>query len=527
MDHPLDPLVGASPNPPGGSSRVFDIAACVVLAASLAFRLGFFDQARFASDEALQYGVAKSVAAFDLFPVQGTAITGAVNAYIPGGAYYGILALPLLVFNGPEASMALIVMLSVGGLAIGYRLLRREFGPSAALGGLLLAAFNPFNLFHSDRIWNPNLLLPIGFVFLYLLARTIRGEGRRPSFWLGALLVAAPQIHLSCAHIILLTAVALVVAWPAGFRWRQFAVGMAVGAATYLPYLVADGLRGFENTLALFGNLSGTTAPPIEALRAVYYMVLYAAGDMTYYVAKGAAFPMTEWGFLRKGGLDLMAGFLGLPAWHGVLLIAGIAVGLLASLGATLGMLGCAVVAFARRGRVAVRQNPLMFLAVLNLPLLAILFWGRKAFYPHYTIVVFPLALVPVAWALSRIRSAWLLRCALVVLALVAVAQGVLSARYYRQEEARTSVPVFREAAAAILSDSPGTAVAFGCDLPRTQCSSYPAHVMAHRDLGRDFPEDRAARRRYTLVLPGEEHAVGAVRVWDLGPVWLVRRDRP
>ncbi len=508
------------------TSRAWDIAAVVVLVASLAFRLATFGQARFAGDEALQYGVAEDVADFKLFPTKGTAITGAVKAFIPGGAYYGTLALPLLVSDRPEAPMLWIGLLAFAGLVLGWRLLRSEYGSFPAFGAVLVAAFNPFPMFHSDRIWNPNLLLPIGYLFLFLLARTVRGQGRRPAFWLAALLVFAPQLHLSCAHIVLLAVLVLAAARPRGLDWRHLVAGAALGAATYLPYLVVDALAGFTNTRALTGNLAKTTAPAIEALRAVYYMVLYGGGDMTYFVAHGAAVPMTEWGFWRGDGPARMADFLGWPRAEGVLPALGIAAGVLASLVATLSMLGGTVAALWRRRVEAIRSDPLAFTALVNLPLLAFLFWGRKPFYPHYTIVVFPLALVAIAWALARIRDARFATAIAVLLAGVALSQATLVARHYRLDESRTSVPVYRDVAAILLRDNPGGPSAFACALPRAQCMLYPAHVIATREFGRRLHEDGNARVRYTLVEPGEHNARGATRVWDLGPVWLVRRDR-
>lgn len=508
------------------SSRAWDIAALVVLAASLAFRLATFSQARFAGDEALQYGIAEDVADFKVFPTHGTAITGAVRAYIPGGAYYATLAIPLLVSDRPEASMLWIGLLAFAGLVLGWRLLRAEYGSFAAFGAVLLAAFNPFPMFHSDRIWNPNLLLPIGYLFAFLLARTVRGQGRSPAFWLAALLVFAPQIHLSCAHIVLLAALVLAAARPKGLPWRHLALGAALGAATYVPYLVADAMQGFQNTRALTGNLAKTTAPAIEALRAVYYMVLYPAGDPTYFVAHGAASPMTEWGFWRGDGPARMAAFLGWPTASGVLPAAGVAAGVLGALAALVAMAGGTIAALWRRGVEAIRTDPLAFAALVNLPLLAFLFWGRKPFYPHYTIVVFPLALVPVAWVLARVRPGRAPVVLAVLLAGIALSQGVLTERHYRTDEARTSVPVYRDVARIVLADNPGAPSAFACALPRAQCASYPAHVIATREFGRTFREDRDARVRYTLSEPGEAHAVGATRVWDLGPAWLVRRDR-
>ena len=522
-----DPPPVAAEAPWLARMRAWDWVACAVLAASLAFRLAFFDHARFAGDEASQYDLVRRIGDLQAFPVQGTLTTIAEGAHIPGGAYFWILGIPQLAFHSPEASMALIVLLAVAGLAGGYVMFRREFGPPAALGALALAAFNPFHLFHGDRIWNPNLMPAIGFAFLALLVAVARGRGRRPAFWLGALLIAAPQIHLTGVLLIVLAAALLAVVRPAGFRWRQLLWGCVAGAATYLPYLFVEIGNGFANTRLLLSGAAASTAPVIESLRAVYYQVLYAAGDMTYFVAKGSAFPMTEWGFLGGGsGRKLMADFLEWDTLPGMLLVAGLAIGVVLSLAATLWLLGGTLVAMARQRADAVRRDPLAFLVLANLPLISAFFWGRKLFFPHYTIAMFPLALVPIAWALSRLRRPRLQVAVLVVLGLVAATQGMLSARNYLREEAKTSVPVYREVARTILSDSPGRAVAFECALPRTQCSSYPAHVLAVRERGGDFAEDRNADRRYILTPPGEEFTRGATRVWDVGPIWLVRRDR-
>lgn len=504
----------------------WDWMALGLLAASLAFRLVFFDHARFAADEALQYHIAREVGEFRLFPVQGTLTTVAENARIPGGAYFLIIGLPQVLFDRPEASMVLIVLVSVLGLGLGYRLFRGEYGPPAALAAMLVAAFNPFHLFHSDRIWNPNLMAFFGFLGLTLLVRTMRGEGRRPLFWLAFLLVAVPQIHLSCMLLGALSVVLLLATRPRGFPWRQGLLGAAAGLGTYLPYFVVDGIQGFPNTRLLLGHAATSTAPIAEAFRAMYYMVLYPAGEMSYFVAKGSASPMTEWGFYGGDGLRRMGEFLGWEGPAGWVLTAALVLALLGSLAATLALLAHVLGQLVRLGRQAIQRDPLSFLVLVNLPLVAMMFWGRKLFFPHYTMVVFPLALVPIAWAVSRVsRQQWRLGL-LALLVPIALTQAVLSGRYYLEEEAKISVPVYRETARLILEDSPGVPIAFECALPRTQCASYPVHVLAIHEMGRDFREDRNARRRYTLTLPGEDRARGAVRVWDLGPVWLVRRDR-
>jgi hypothetical protein len=506
--------------------RRWDLLAGIVLLAAVVFRLWHVDQARFAADEAYQFSVASRVAAFQMFPVTGTAITGVVEAAIPGGMYYLLNAIPLFFTNRAEGPMVFTSLLNLLGLAFGYWLFRREYGRPAALAALLLAVFNPFHVFHSDRQWNPNLMVPFSFAWMYVMTRIVRGQGRWPFFWLPVLLAILLQLHLSATLVVALTAVALLVARPRTIAWKHLVGGVAAAIGLYLPYLVWDALQGFTATQALLANLAGTTAPVLEAVRALYYMVLYPAGDFTYVVAKGHSFPMTEWQFLGGEGRAILSDFLGLPGIGGVCLAGAIVAGIVVSLGANLGLLVVTTRRFIGGLRAAIVADPLGTLAAINLPLVLAVFWGRKAFYPHFTIVVFPLALVPIAWLVSRLKSRRAVVAAVGLALVLAVAQGVLTSRWYAVDESRISVPVAREAARVIIEDANGAPVAFRCDVPRTRCNSYPLHLIARQETNRDFEERDRADRTYSLVAPGESNAVGAARVWDLGDAWLVRRDR-
>jgi hypothetical protein len=317
-----------------------------------------------------------------MFPVTGVSVSGE-EIVTPGGLYHLVMAIPLIVSSRPEAAVAWIVLLNVAGLFLGWRLLRGEYGPRAALGALLLLAFNPFSVFFSDRHWNPNLLAPLGFLWMGLLAGAIRNGGRRTWGALAALLVVAPQIHLGSTHLVFLTVAALALARPR-MRWGAILVGAAAGTATYLPYFVWDGMRDFANTRGLFGHVAQAAAPYSEVLRAVYYQVLYAGGDMTYAIAKGSWFPMTEWGFLEGDGQARYAAFLGLPGFGGVVLAGALATALLGSLAAHLHLVVSGLATWARRGRAFLVEDPFAALALLNLPVLALSFLlARKAFYPH------------------------------------------------------------------------------------------------------------------------------------------------
>lgn len=515
-----------TPRAGGPRSGWVPLLVLAALASTLLFRLVFLGDARFAGDEAWLYTMARNTADFDMFPFYGTHVTGsAVN--VPGGTYHLVMAVPLLFTDSPMGPMVLTVVLGVLGLALGWRVFRDEYGAMAALAVLALALFNPFNVLFGDRHWNPNILIPLGFLWLFLVVRALRGEGRWTFAWLTALLVIAPQIHLSCTHLTLLTAAAIVVARPRGIPWRQVGAGFAIGFLTYGPYLVWDGLADFKNTRALLTHVAASAASPWEAARAVYYQVLYGAGDYTYVIAKGNWFPMTEWGFYGGKGGSLMGTFLDLPGFWGWVMAGVLATSVTLTAGGHLTLLAVQATKLVRRGREAASKDPLATLFLLNLPLLAgTMLLARKPFYPHYSVVLFSLALVPVAWLVSRSRGrTWRWAFVPVILGIMAT-HGVLTARVYQRDEAPVSYSVQREAAAVIMEDAGSARVALGFRVPRTRIGGYPMRVLASEYLGGRIHESSKSRIRYTIVPPDHALAERAVKVWEVGTMWLVKTIR-
>lgn len=503
--------------------NAWDILALLTLLGTLVFRLAYLVDARFAGDEAFMYMTARRVAEFKLFPVYGVNMTGE-EIWTPGGLYHLVMAIPLLLSKEIEAPIVLTVLMNILGLGLGYRVFRREYGPAAAFGALALMAFNPFSVYFSDRHWNPDVLVPLGFLWLWLLLRAVRGEGRRPWLWLAILLAVAPQAHLSCSHLTLLTLAVLLVLKPR-VAWRDAWIGAGIGVATYVPYFVWDGMNGFENTVAVLTHVSGQKAPAVEALRALYYQVLYGGGDFTYFLGKGFWFPMTEWGFLGGDGWRLTKEFYGLPEAQGWALAGAVGLGVLASLTAHLGLVGAGIVRAVRGGRVALARDPLAAVVLVNLPLmLGTLLLSRKAFYPHYTMVLFPLSAAALAWMLGRLRGPAPMVVAAVAAVALAAVQGGLCARYYETEESKTSLEVMREATRTILEDSEGKPAAFDCLLPRTRQGSYPVHILSREYFHKPFREDSGAPIRYALVPRDSPAGRTAKKVWEVGRVWLIRR---
>jgi hypothetical protein len=483
----------------------------ILLLLSFAFRVYFLPLARFAGDEAFFFKTAKDVVELKYFPVHGSFVTGS-EARVPGGLYHLLMAIPVLFYPDPIAPMLVTCILNVLALFLLFVLIRRHYSSEVALLTLIFALFNPFSVLLGDRQWNPDLLIPIGTLWLFLLTKIFEGDTKWSSFFLFFLLVVSMQIHLSVAHLWVVTFFYFLF-WRQGRPNVKFSlIGAFVGLAFYIPYLVHEMNHGFQNTRNLLFQVSKEDFMPLEALRASYYQVLYAAGEITYFVAKGYWFPMTEWFFYERGGLAEMRIFLGLW-WPFVLVVSCMSVIF-------------SLVAHVFSFRSALRKKPLPLLVALNIPLLFLdTLMSRKAFFPHYTISLFPLALLAVAefgsCAMERGKAL------LFLLALTTCFyHGVVTARIYEQHEAPVSYTVLKEMANVVAQDAEGSAVRLEFRIPWTRIESYELKILAREIFGQKINEDSKSRITYALVPPYDKLANSATKVWDLGYAWLVKMIR-
>lgn len=502
--------------------NVWDLGVAALLVATLGFRLFTFEDARFAGDEAFMFAKAKSVAQFKEFPVTGVNMSGD-NVWTPGGLYHIVMALPLLVSKTPQAAIVFTITLAIAGLALGHIIFRKEYGPFGSFIAISLAAFNPFGVFFSDRHWNPNILPALGFLWLFLLLRAMRNNSPRVWTGLAFLLAVAPQAHLSTTHLTLLTLAVVVITRPR-VRWGRVALGVALGVVTYIPYFIADFRDGWVNTDKILHHMAEAAAPAGEALRATYYQVLYGGGDFTYFVGKGFWFPMTEWGFFFSEGRGYYAELLGLPSFSGVLMALVIATAVLFSLAGHVHMLAEKTVGLFRRGFESTREDPLATIAIINLPLiLGTMLISHKAFYPHYTIVLFGLALVPIARLAGHLGRSVTLRTGFLAGVLIVVAvHGFLVFKYYRTEESKGSLYLQRETIRVIDEDSMGRSFQFSFAMPRTRLGSYSLRIMADKSL--PFREDRNAKMHYILAPIDSPHGKSADAIWEIDGKWLIRK---
>ncbi len=156
----------------------------------------------------------------------------------PGGITTLLVALPLYLWRDHRAPTVLILLFHVAAYALLDRIVDRDLGPRARLPFAVLYWLNPWRLYHSAFLWNPNYLFLFGALHLW----AIRRQRTRPDLFASLVLVMtiglAFQIHPS----------ALLLLGSAGLLWlrRSFRVhwlgailGAVLAAIPLIPWVLA------------------------------------------------------------------------------------------------------------------------------------------------------------------------------------------------------------------------------------------------------------------------------------------------
>ena len=160
-----------------------------------------------------------------------------------GGAQIGglnalLVGLPLMAWEDHRAPTAVVLLFHLVAYLLLDHLVRRALGPPERFLFALLYWLNPWRLFFSGFLWNPNYLLLAGAVHLWTAWRL----RRRPRFWVSFLHVLAlglsMQIHVACLMLV----IASLLLW-----WRRYlrlhlagaALAALVVAASLVPWALA------------------------------------------------------------------------------------------------------------------------------------------------------------------------------------------------------------------------------------------------------------------------------------------------
>lgn len=242
-----------------------------ILALAAWLRLSHLDITLFEHDEAEWSNAALDLVRGGPPPLVGVSSLVAVAT---GPAFIYTLAASMLVSTDPSFVTGSVGLFNLIGVALTFFFTRRYFGPLPAALATLLYATNPWAVYHSRKIWNPNLMPLLSIVLLWALF--LVAVDRRTRYLLLASAALALCLQLNQAGLVLVPLVG-------GFivvYWRRIGLGTILGAtivalAVSAPYLYHELNSGFKN-LRLALRVSG--AKPVIDGEAARFVLGLSAG---------------------------------------------------------------------------------------------------------------------------------------------------------------------------------------------------------------------------------------------------------
>jgi hypothetical protein len=428
------------------------VALLALFAIGLAVRLAAIPDAHFDGDESSFWEVGVTIAEGRGFPLVGPAISGSPAA-LPGPLFFLISALPQLFTTDPYAGALFIALLNLAGLGLFYLAVRDGWDEKAAFLFLILAVASPWTVVYADRMWAGNLFLFMCAAVTYCVVRMLRHDYSRAALVLGFALVAWMQIHLSTAHLWIISILPLAICRPR-IRYRWLITGAILGAFTFAPYLVHELRTDFSNTRLMLQHAPG---PPRQAsiLGGLYlYLFGFSTTDISYLITHGYWFPFEHFAFWSHGGSARMSAFYGRLGAAPFLWVFHVVSWALAAAGVALGAIHFAT----RPERIRrLRESPIALMFACAMLSIALLYTAsRKGGYAHYVTMLGPFGFLPSVFALlalMRIRPAGYLALLFAILFPVA---GTLALRGYYRLDPRSSLSQQKKIVRFILDHSEG-----------------------------------------------------------------------
>ncbi|HXO21696.1 MAG TPA: 3-deoxy-D-manno-octulosonic acid transferase [Thermoanaerobaculia bacterium] len=198
--------------------------------------------------------------------------TGGAN---PGGLTSLLVGLPLLLWRDYRAPGLVVLAFHVLAFLILDRALARVLSARERVLFAVLYWLNPWRVYFSGFLWNPNFLFLFGAVHL----ATALAARRRASFWLSFLhfgsLMLAFQVHASFLLLVVASALLFLrgyfkVSWPGAVS------GALVANVTLVPWIVAT-LRNPAISAPEHGFPGRGLVLVYPVLRGVLYLLRYAS----------------------------------------------------------------------------------------------------------------------------------------------------------------------------------------------------------------------------------------------------------
>ena len=239
-----------------------EIGSLLVIAAFAAYlRLSHLDNSPLWGDQSILYSIALDwVNGADLPLAANKSSSGAMNT--PVIEY--LIAIPLFLHKSLYAPLIFQGILSLGAMFAAWMILRQASGRYMALLGAGFFAVNPWLVYFTRHLWNPNHV-PIfaSLLFASVLAALV---SRRPYWTVLSLVMLAITVQLHLSGLVLIMTVLLIAlifhrrlwrgTWPQTL-WPLF-IGLGLSLVLALPYLIYERSVGFQDVRILLDVFTGS-----------------------------------------------------------------------------------------------------------------------------------------------------------------------------------------------------------------------------------------------------------------------------
>lgn len=162
------------------------------------------------------------------------------GGYSPGSLQSILVGLPLLLWQHHHAPIVLIIVFHSIAFILLMQIVSESFGKRACIIFAVLYWLNPWRLYFSGFIWNPNYLFLIGAVHFWSLWKLKDQSRLLPSALLTMSIGLGVGLHSSII-ILALTAAWLFLKKAIHIHWGGVLLGAIISLLPLLPWLFLDG----------------------------------------------------------------------------------------------------------------------------------------------------------------------------------------------------------------------------------------------------------------------------------------------
>ncbi|MGC9350180.1 MAG: hypothetical protein ACP5JG_18715, partial [Anaerolineae bacterium] len=182
-----------------------------------------------------------------------------------------LMALPLRVWADPLSAVVFTCLLNSLALVGCYALARIAFGKQEALLATLLFAVSPWAVLYARKVWARTLPL---FTVIFMGSLFFAFARRKPWALVPAFISLAALIGLQLEALAFAPLLALcLLLYRQEVRWRPLLTGAVAFGLLFLPYVVHDGLHGWENARGLLDYAGASSGFSWDAVRYAYELM--------------------------------------------------------------------------------------------------------------------------------------------------------------------------------------------------------------------------------------------------------------